>query len=55
MEIGRNPAAEPSLPDPMADVARGDQQAFTAVYDVVADDQRRLREDPEGRPGQGPQ
>ncbi|MFJ1606280.1 sigma-70 family RNA polymerase sigma factor [Streptomyces sp. NPDC088253] len=36
VEIGRNPAAEPSLPDLMADVARGDQQAFAAVYDVVA-------------------
>ncbi|MFF2510157.1 ECF RNA polymerase sigma factor SigK [Streptomyces sp. NPDC058086] len=36
VEIGRNPAAEPSLPDLMADVARGDQQAFTAVYDIVA-------------------
>ncbi|MEU1529366.1 MULTISPECIES: sigma-70 family RNA polymerase sigma factor [Streptomyces] len=36
VEIGRNPAAEPSLPDLMADVARGDQEAFAAVYDVVA-------------------
>ncbi|MEU2744262.1 hypothetical protein ABZ656_55890 [Streptomyces sp. NPDC007095] len=36
VEIGRSPAAEPRLPDLMADVPRGDQQAFTAVYDVVA-------------------
>ncbi|MFG2474864.1 sigma-70 family RNA polymerase sigma factor [Streptomyces fagopyri] len=36
VEIGRNPATEPSLPDLMADVARGDQEAFAAVYDVVA-------------------
>ncbi|MET8413823.1 sigma-70 family RNA polymerase sigma factor [Streptomyces sp. NPDC005195] len=36
VEIGRNPAAQPGLPDLMADVARGDQEAFAAVYDVVA-------------------
>ncbi|MFF2993670.1 sigma-70 family RNA polymerase sigma factor [Streptomyces sp. NPDC057950] len=36
VEIGRNPAAQPGLPDLMADVARGDQEAFSAVYDVVA-------------------
>ncbi|MFJ5269558.1 sigma-70 family RNA polymerase sigma factor [Streptomyces sp. NPDC088358] len=36
VEIGRNPAVEPGLPDLMADVARGDQEAFAAVYDVVA-------------------
>lgn len=36
VEIGRNPAAEPGLPDLMADVAQGDQEAFAAVYDVVA-------------------
>ncbi|MEU3247672.1 MULTISPECIES: sigma-70 family RNA polymerase sigma factor [unclassified Streptomyces] len=36
VEIGRNPATEPGLPDLMADVARGDQEAFAAVYDIVA-------------------
>ncbi|MCX4572406.1 sigma-70 family RNA polymerase sigma factor [Streptomyces sp. NBC_01571] len=36
VEIGRDPAAGPGLPDLMADVARGDQEAFAAVYDVVA-------------------
>ncbi|MFD1313451.1 sigma-70 family RNA polymerase sigma factor [Streptomyces kaempferi] len=36
VEIGRNPAAQPGLPDLMADVARGDHEAFAAVYDVVA-------------------
>ncbi|MFF3615466.1 sigma-70 family RNA polymerase sigma factor [Streptomyces sp. NPDC002580] len=36
VEIGRNPSAEPDLPDLMARVARGDQQAFASLYDVVA-------------------
>ncbi|MEU1196523.1 sigma-70 family RNA polymerase sigma factor [Streptomyces sp. NPDC005813] len=36
VEIGKNPAAEPNLPDLMADVARGDTEAFATLYDVVA-------------------
>ncbi|WP_028799468.1 sigma-70 family RNA polymerase sigma factor [Streptomyces sp. 142MFCol3.1] len=36
VEIGKNPAAEPNLPDLMAEVARGDTEAFAALYDVVA-------------------
>ncbi|MET7982642.1 MULTISPECIES: sigma-70 family RNA polymerase sigma factor [unclassified Streptomyces] len=36
VEIGRNPSAEPDLPDLMARVARGDQEAFASLYDVVA-------------------
>jgi RNA polymerase sigma-70 factor (ECF subfamily) len=36
VEIGRNPSAEPDLPDLMARVARGDQEAFGSLYDVVA-------------------
>ncbi|MFF3418056.1 sigma-70 family RNA polymerase sigma factor [Streptomyces sp. NPDC002698] len=36
VEIGRNPSAEPDLPDLMTRVARGDQDAFASLYDVVA-------------------
>ncbi|MER5402814.1 sigma-70 family RNA polymerase sigma factor [Streptomyces sp. NPDC002599] len=36
VEIGRNPSAEPDLPDLMTQVARGDQDAFASLYDVVA-------------------
>ncbi|MGD1221954.1 MULTISPECIES: sigma-70 family RNA polymerase sigma factor [Streptomyces] len=36
VEIGKNPAAEPNLPDLMAEVARGDTEAFATLYDVVA-------------------
>lgn len=36
METGRNPSAEPDLPDLMTRVARGDQDAFASLYDVVA-------------------
>ncbi|MFJ6838450.1 sigma-70 family RNA polymerase sigma factor [Streptomyces sp. NPDC091209] len=36
VEIGRNPSAEPDLPDLMDRVARGDQEAFASLYDVVA-------------------
>src|SRR5690349_5768436 len=36
VEIGRNPSAGPDLPDLMARVARGDQDAFASLYDVVA-------------------
>ncbi|MFB7241483.1 RNA polymerase subunit sigma [Streptomyces populi] len=36
VEIGRNPSAGPDLPDLMARVARGDHEAFAALYDVVA-------------------
>ncbi|WP_432589603.1 sigma-70 family RNA polymerase sigma factor [Streptomyces sp. HD1123-B1] len=34
--IGTNPSARPDLEELMARVARGDQEAFSAVYDVVA-------------------
>jgi RNA polymerase sigma-70 factor (ECF subfamily) len=36
VEIGRKPSAEPDLPDLMSRVARGDQDAFALLYDVVA-------------------
>ncbi|WP_329297915.1 sigma-70 family RNA polymerase sigma factor [Streptomyces sp. NBC_00659] len=36
VEIGRKPSAEPDLPDLMSRVARGDQDAFASLYDVVA-------------------
>ncbi|MEU9136581.1 sigma-70 family RNA polymerase sigma factor [Streptomyces sp. NPDC048404] len=36
VEIGLNPSAGPDLPDLMARVARGDQDAFASLYDVVA-------------------
>ncbi|WP_432038887.1 sigma-70 family RNA polymerase sigma factor [Streptomyces cucumeris] len=34
--IGTNPSARPDLEELMARVARGDREAFSAVYDVVA-------------------
>lgn len=35
VHIGRSPSATPALEDLLAQVARGDQDAFTEVYDVV--------------------
>ncbi|MHC5263263.1 sigma-70 family RNA polymerase sigma factor [Streptomyces sp. UC4497] len=36
VHIGPGPAPGPDLQELMADVARGDQEAFASVYDVVA-------------------
>jgi RNA polymerase sigma-70 factor (ECF subfamily) len=34
--IGTNPSSEPDLQDLLSDVALGDQKAFAALYDIVA-------------------